>query len=197
MTKRTRYLAGAVAVLAMILVIMTIAGRGGEAVNSASDSGVFAPVVAQSPTTAPSDTKSLAATGQLLPEEYSILESHNAFGRGHSSGKSGGVEASFVFKGAVRDGTRTTAFFEDLTSKTVTPLEVGATIARGRIKSIDLDAVVYTVANDSRRIEAGQNLQGVVIPPAPTSQPSPAPPQPQQAAADGAPPNPQAPPMPQ
>jgi hypothetical protein len=166
MRKPATYLAGAAATIALIFSISTSAQGDGPATLPAD-------IEAQSPATAPSDSPATQPGGPLLPQEYSLLETHNPFGRGHGGGQGGGQEASLVFKGAVRDGDKTTAFFEDLSTKKVIPLEAGAAIARGRIKSIDLDAIVYAVANDSQRIEAGENLNGVVIPPAaPTSQPS-------------------------
>ncbi|MGA2230725.1 MAG: hypothetical protein ABSH22_07480 [Tepidisphaeraceae bacterium] len=164
-----RYSAGAAVAAATLALIFSIS------VTAQGDSPATLPAdnPAQSPATAPSDSPATQPAVPLLPQEFSFLETHNPFGRGHGGGQAAGAEASLVFKGAVRDGDKTTAFFEDLSTKKVIPLEAGAAIARGRIKSIDLDAIVYAVANDSQRIEAGENLNGVVIPPAaPASQPS-------------------------
>jgi hypothetical protein len=80
-----------------------------------------------------------------------------------------------IFKGVVQAGADFTAFIENEAAKQVIQAVVGDAVARGRIKSIDLDAIVYEVGGDSRRIEVGQNLNGEVVAP-PATQPSPAPP---------------------
>jgi hypothetical protein len=191
MNRRTAYLAGSVALVAVTLAIMQI-NRGwlvpaGDAGNSAASSSRGD----QSPAGGPN--------GSLLPQEYAILQTRNVFGHGpgHGGKGRGGPEAAFVFKGTVLAGKNFTAFIEDMSDKNVVQAAVGDPVARGRIKSIDLDAIQYEVAGDSRRIEVGQNLNGEAVqPPPPTSQPSGPPatngPPPDQGGA--APPNPQMPP---
>jgi hypothetical protein len=115
--------------------------------------------------------------GSALPAEFAILQTHNAFAPGTPQGHrpSGGPEALLIFKGVVQAGADFTAFIENEAAKQVIQAVVGDAVARGRIKSIDLDAIVYEVGGDSRRIEVGQNLNGEVVAP-PATQPSPAPP---------------------
>jgi hypothetical protein len=115
--------------------------------------------------------------GSGLPAEFAILQMHNAFSPGTGQGHkpSGGPEAVLVFKGVVQAGANFTAFIENQGAKQVTQAGVGDPVARGRIKSIDLDAMVYEVGGDSRRIEIGQNLNGEVVVPLAATQPSPPP----------------------
>ncbi len=148
-------------------------------------------VVLLRPTTAPT-TQTAAATSAdgtaLLPPQYAILQSRNAFGR-ERGGKAhglGGPEATFVFKGAVQAGELFTAFVEDLSSRQVKQLTIGDSLARGRIKSIDLDSIEYEVSGNSRQIALGQNFNGEVVPP--TSQPTQAAPTAAPASPDGMPP---------
>jgi hypothetical protein len=58
----------------------------------------------------------------------------------------------------------------------VTSVATGGAIAVGRIKSINLDAIEYESAGNARRIEVGQNLNGEVVPPTPTTKPAAGPP---------------------
>src|ERR1700685_1230456 len=113
------------------------------------------------------------AADSALTAEFAILQTHNAFSRGDAAGHGphGGPEAVLVFKGVVQADGACTAFIENQAAKQVTQAAVGDAVARGRIKSIDLDAIVYEVAGGSRRIEIGQNLNGEVVAP-PATQPS-------------------------
>jgi len=133
-------------------------------------------------------TINLPADGSSLPAEFAILQTHNAFapGTAQGHGRSGGPEATLIFKGVVQAGADFTAFIENQAAKQVTQAMVGDAVARGRIKSIDLDAIVYEVGGDSRRIEVGQNLNGEVVAP-PATQPSPSAPPPDVQAPAGPP----------
>jgi hypothetical protein len=128
------------------------------------------------PTTQPASMPS-------LPDDFAILKSRNGFahGRGGPGGPNGpgagpqgprGPEAALVFRGAVDESDHFTAFIEDINVKRVMELPSGAPVGRGRIKSIDLDSIVYESGGASRRIEVGQNLEGQVVPPTPTSKPA-------------------------
>jgi hypothetical protein len=173
MNRRVLYIAGLTALLVIVLTDMHI-NRGwlAPAGNAASASAPGD----QSPAAGPNDP--------LLPKEYAFLQTRSPFGSARSAGGKahGGPEAVFVFKGTVQAGMIFTAFLEDQSDKNVVQAAVGDPVARGRIKSIDLDAIEYETAGNSRRIEVGQNLNGEIIQPAPTSQPS------NQPAANSAPP---------
>ncbi|MGD0770269.1 MAG: hypothetical protein ABSB42_18960 [Tepidisphaeraceae bacterium] len=195
MNRRVAYLAG-MAVLAAMALLIVQANRGWLAPAGNAGNAAASPAPGdQSPATGPSNS--------LLPREYAFLQTRTPFGhaRGRGGKGLGGPEASFVFKGVVQAGTGFTAFIEDLSAKNVVQAAVGDQVARGTIKSIDLDAIEYELAGDSRRIEVGQNLNGEAVQPAPATQPSNPPaantatsPSPGQ---DGnAPPNPQAQPGP-
>jgi hypothetical protein len=163
MNRRTLYLAGLTTLVVIVLVDMHI-NRGwlAPAGNTAS-----APAPGnQSPAAGPNDP--------LLPKEYAFLQTRSPFGsaRGPGGKAHGGPEAVFVFKGTVQAGMIFTAFLEDQSDKNVVQAAVGDPVARGRIKSIDLDAIEYETAGNSRRIEVGQNLNGEIVQPTPTSQPS-------------------------
>jgi hypothetical protein len=116
-----------------------------------------------------------------LPAEFAILQTRNAFSHGPGTG---GPGATLVFRGAVKTGPGVpglVAFIEDMTAKSWVQAQVGTLVADGRIKSIDLDAIVYEVAGTERRIEVGQNLNGEAAPPPapPATQPAPTSPTPQ------------------
>jgi hypothetical protein len=105
------------------------------------------------------------AGGSLLPPEYAILNTRNLFGPPHAAPAGpAGPEAGFVFKGVIQSGSAYTAFIEQVNSKQVMQLSVGDPIARGKIKSIDLDGIEYAVGADSHRITVGQNLMGMDVP---------------------------------
>ncbi len=115
------------------------------------------------------------ATAVALPEEFAILQTRSPFAHGPKPGRSAGPEASLVLKGAVEIGGRFIAFFEDKASKRVMQLSMGEVVGRGKVKKISLDAIEYEAAGaGAKRIEVGQNLNGEVVPPTPTSKPAPA-----------------------
>jgi hypothetical protein len=122
------------------------------------------------------------AGSSLLPAEYAIFQQRSPFGQSTgpvgAQASAGGPETNYVFRGAVQTGSAITAFFEEGSSEKVIQMMAGNSIASGRIKSIDLDAIEYESGGVSRRIEIGQNLKGQAAqPPAPTTAPSaPAPP---------------------
>jgi hypothetical protein len=125
----------------------------------------------------------------LLPAEFAVLQQRNVFGTSqdaHGPGASGGPEGTLVFRGAVSAGGVFTAFIEDLGAKNWIQATVGTALARGKIKSIDIDGIEYEAAGQSRRIEVGQDLNGQAAPVIATTQPA-APPE---AAPDQAPPTP-------
>ena len=115
------------------------------------------------------------AAAVALPEEFAILQTRSPFMHGPKPGRSAGPEASLVLKGAVEIGGRFIAFFEDKASKRVMQLSMGEPVGRGKVKKISLDAIEYEAAGAAaKRIEVGQNLNGEVVPPTPTSKPAPA-----------------------
>jgi hypothetical protein len=153
-----------------IAVMALIWFSGGEKSSSpAGNSGGSASPANSSP--------NVQASGSVLPAEYSLLQTRSPFGRGSAQGPGaghGGPEATFIFRGAVQTGSSITAFIEDANAKNVVQMAAGQSLARGRIKSIDLDAIEYESGGNTRRIEAGQNLNGEVVQPPPTTAPSPA-----------------------
>jgi hypothetical protein len=114
-------------------------------------------------------------TPVALPEEFAILQTRSPFMHGPKAGRGAGPEASLVLKGAVEIGGRFIAFFEDKTSKRVMQLSMGEPVGRGKVTKISLDAIEYEAAGAAaaKRIEVGQNLNGEVVPPTPTSKPAP------------------------
>jgi hypothetical protein len=167
MNNRALYLAGSVVLVVIVLVDMHINGRW------------LAPADKAAAVASPGDeSQSAGPNGTLLPKEFAFLQTRSPFGAGKARPGAkghGGPEAAFVFKGTVQAGIVFTAFIEDQSDKNVVQAAVGDPVARGRIKSIDLDAIEYEAAGNSRRIEVGQNLNGEVVQPVPTSQPSPPP----------------------
>jgi hypothetical protein len=116
-----------------------------------------------------------ASAAVALPAEFAIFQTRSPFGKGakKAPATAGGPEASFVLKGAVDVGGKLTAFVEDLGAKRVVQVAVGEAIARGKVKTITLDSIEYEAAGGgAKRIEVGQNLMGVVVPPTPTSKPA-------------------------
>jgi hypothetical protein len=133
----------------------------------------------------------------VLPGEFAILQTRNVFAHGAPKAAgpgAGGPGANFVLKGVVEADGQFTAFIEDKSGKRVTSVASGGAIAVGRIKSINLDAIEYESAGNARRIEVGQNLNGEVVPPTPTTKPAAGPPPPGTPGAPGAPGQPGGPP---
>jgi hypothetical protein len=113
----------------------------------------------------------------VLPVEFEVLQKRNVFAHGPRRGGAGaagagGPEATFVLKGVVEAQGRFTAFVEDKSSKRVESLSEGATLASGHITGMTLDGIEYKGAGNARRIAVGQNLNGEVVPPTPTSKPA-------------------------
>jgi hypothetical protein len=179
MTQTRKYLVAAVVILALIWIISLMTG--GKKTPAQSSRSISSAGQAQGgAATQPADSV-------LLPGDYAVLESRNPFGRGHGHGaRAGGPDATFVFEGTIQSGNGFTAFVENMAAKSVIQVAVGDAVARGRVKSIDLDALEYEVAGNNRRIEVGQNLNGETPPPPPppaskpTAPPMPGPGGPQQ-----------------
>ena len=116
------------------------------------------------------------APAVALPKEFAVFQTRNPFAHGPKKGgpgAAGGPEAGFVFRGVVEIGGQFVAFVEERGSKRVTQLAVGAALARGKVKSVTLDAMEYESAGASKRIEVGQDLNGTMVPPTPpTSKPA-------------------------
>jgi len=114
----------------------------------------------------------------LLPSEFAILQSRNVFGNSIGgadgvAGANGGPESTLVFRGAVAAGDVFTAFIEDTVAKHSIQATVGTPLGRGKIKSIDIDAIEYEFDGQSKRIEVGDDLTGKAAPIVPTTQPTP------------------------
>jgi len=111
----------------------------------------------------------MPTSAPTLPAEFSILQTRNMFAKGGGKGAkaAGGPEAQFVLKGAVQGGGRFMAFLEEKGTKRVQQVNVGDSIARGKVKSITLDAIEYEAGGAAKRIEVGQDLNGQVAPPTP------------------------------
>lgn len=141
-----------------------------------------------------------AKVASVLPKEFAIFEQQNPFAHGPAAPPAGppqgGPEASLVFKGVMDNSGKCIAFIEDLASKHVTQVMAGQPIGRGKIKSINLDAMEFEVMGAMRKILVGQNLDGQVVPPTPPQPPAPPPGGPPQGAQPG-PNGPQPMPMPQ
>ena len=143
-----------------------------------------------------------AKVASVLPKEFAIFEQQNPFAHGPAAPSApagppqGGPEASLVFKGVMDNSGKCIAFIEDLASKHVTQVMAGQPIGRGKIKSINLDAMEFEVMGVMRKILVGQNLDGQVVPPTPPQPPAPPPGGPPQGAQPG-PNGPQPMPMPQ
>jgi hypothetical protein len=122
----------------------------------------------------------------ILPDDYKILQTRNIFAHGRGGRGAGGrggpgsPEASLVFRGVVKAESSFVAFFEDMAGKRGVQVAVGEPVGNGRIKSIDLDSIMYEVDGSARKIDIGQNLNGETPPP-------PAPPTPPAAARGGPP----------
>jgi hypothetical protein len=206
----TRLRACLIATLASAAVVLVCAGREEAARADAGDLGpatttttramTTMPAIAPTklispltPTTAtpasrPSTTQAAAGppgaapAAPVLPPEFALFQSRSPFTHGpKKAGGPGGPETGFVFRGVVENGGKFTAFIEDRNAKRTTLLAVGESVARGKVKSVTLDAMEYEAAGSAKRIEVGQDLNGVVVPPTPpASKPAPpgGPPQP-------------------
>jgi hypothetical protein len=153
MSRRRIFISTGAGAAAVLLIIWWISGGGDN-----SSSVVLTRDGQTRPATSPTTMNA------LLPEEYAVLENSNPFG---GRGRRGGPEATLVFKGVILAGADYLGFFEDTNAKSVTRKKVGEPVARGRIKSMDLDGLVYESADGSKRIQVGQNLNGETPPPPP------------------------------
>lgn len=145
----------------------------GDAPSSAPTSAPTSRASQRSSTTR--TTRPASGPASALPPEFAVLQTLNGFARGRAKSAAtspAGPEANFALKGIADVGSRLTAFVEDIKSKNVVQAATGDSIARGRIKRLDLDSIEYEVAGETRRIEVGQNLNGEVVPPTPTSKPA-------------------------
>lgn len=70
------------------------------------------------------------------------------------------VERDLLLTGISRRGDRYTAFIEDLRSNTTTRVAVGERAGEGTVTSIELDHLVFSQGEVTRRIEVGQTLAG-------------------------------------
>jgi hypothetical protein len=137
---------------------------------------------------APATTQSTASQTPpppppALPSEFAIFQSRNPFTQGKSkpgAAAANAQEASLVLKGTVDVEARMVAFVEDRGAKRVVQLAAGEPVARGKVKTITLDGIEYEAGGNIKRIAVGQNLNGEVVPPTPTSKPGPAQPPPGQ-----------------
>jgi hypothetical protein len=205
MTRRTIYPAAAAVVALAAVAAWPRGGEPAVAVKPAAPApsvARVAPVTAPStastaPSTAPttqaipSTTQAAAPAGSAptpalppaLPPEFAVFQSRNPFVRGKpkaGAAAANAPEASLVLKGIADVEARMVAFVEDRNAKRVVQLAAGEPVARGTVKTINLDGIEYEAAGATRRIAVGQNLNGEVVPPTPTSKPGAAQPQPGQ-----------------
>jgi hypothetical protein len=168
--KNRVFILAAAATLTLLALIYRYSGSAPiAAVAHASKS--TASTTDQSATTQPGDS--------ILPPEYAIFQSASPFGKGAGPGgtRHTGPEASFILCGIVQTGSVITAFVENAANKNVDRMVVGQSVARGHIKTIDLDSMEYESAGITRRIEVGQNFYGDMPQPAGPPPGPPGPPQ--------------------
>ncbi len=135
-----------------------------------------------------------------MPRDYSIFNYRSLFMRGRvpAAGRDSSrsressssdrtfdgfktPEEAFVFNGVTQTDEGAEAFIENLSTKKVSLVRVGQSIATGKITGISIHTLQYTAGGKSIRIEIGQNLAGVVAEPstavstASTTQPADAP----------------------
>lgn len=126
--------------------------------------------------TQPSQAATQAATRPAiaLPPEFAIFQTRNAFAHGKSAGGAGpsGPEAGFILRGVVQAEDRLIAFVEDKSANRVTEITAGQSIARGKIAAVTIDGVEYQGGGAAKEIKVGQDLNGQVAPPSPTSKPA-------------------------
>jgi hypothetical protein len=145
--------------IARILLVAAMLGGGGIA-------------FALPPTTQPSGSSDPSIPTPKLPVEFSILQSRNVFGSPKSHGAAqapGGPEAGYVLKGVVQAPGGFVAFVEEVAAKQVRQLAAGDVLARGKIKSINIETIEYETDGVAHRIEVGQDLNGQTPPPPPTA----------------------------
>ncbi len=131
------------------------------------------PAVTQ-PSPATTQPATQPAPGLTLPPEFAIFQTRNAFAHGKSAGGAGpsGPEAGFILRGVVQAEDRLIAFVEDKSASRVTEITAGQLIARGKITAVTIDGVEYQGGGGAaKQIKVGQDLNGQVAPPAPTSKP--------------------------
>jgi len=131
------------------------------------------PAVTQ-PAIAATQAATQPAPGIILPPEFAIFQTRNAFAHGKSAAGAGpsGPEAGFILRGVVQAEDRLIAFVEDKSANRVTEITAGQSIARGRITAVTIDGVEYQGGGAAKQIRVGQDLNGQIAPPSPTSKPA-------------------------
>ncbi len=148
----------------------------------------------------PAQASNVVAVVPSMPRDYSIFNFRSLFMRGRvpAAGRDAGSaresssfnrtgngfktpEEEFVFNGVTQTDEGAEAFIESLSTKKVSLVRVGQSIATGKITGISIHTLQYTTGGRAIRIEIGQNLAGLVAEPSiaasssPTTQPGPSP----------------------
>jgi type II secretory pathway component PulC len=159
------------------------------------------PTTTTAPTTAATTTSpsEIAATPPF-PKDYDLLLKRSMFMRGppkpdkSAGGNAQSPEGNFGLRGVgVQDG-QFVAIIEESSSKSSKSVKQGESVATGKIKSIDIDGMVYEGGGKTTKVAIGQNLLGAPLPQPP--QPAPKPPEQPQGAQPGQPGQPGQPPQP-
>jgi hypothetical protein len=129
---------------------------------------------ATSPARAVTQPATRPGMASMLPPEFAIFRTRNAFAHGKGGANAGpaGPEAGFVLRGVVQAGERVIAFVEDKAANRVSEISAGQTFARGKITGVTLEGVVYQASGPARQIKVGQDLSGQAAPPTPTTKPA-------------------------
>ena len=117
-----------------------------------------------------------------LPDKYAILLIKSIFDRAGVATPTGGpgsmggpggplsAEGQLALRGVAHDNGEFVALIEDTASHHTMQLKPGQPVGTGRVKQIDLASIEYEAGGKTKRINVGENLMGMKLPP--TSQPS-------------------------
>ncbi len=112
-----------------------------------------------------------------MPREFDSLSRRNIFIKGRQTSdsfdggggfsrapereySSGPAADELIFNGVTISEQSVVAFIEDTTTGTVRLVQVGDSVARGKIGQIDLDSLQYVANGKTYRVLVGQNLLG-------------------------------------
>jgi hypothetical protein len=111
-----------------------------------------------------------------LPEQWSLLIKRSIFARGGvpapvpgaANPDAAGPDGHIALRGVVlEDNSQYSAFLEDTAGNHTMRVRPGDSVGMGRVKTINLDSLVFETPLRTTHVQVGQNLLGAPLPAAP------------------------------
>jgi len=154
------------------------APAGAAGATEGTESAPAGPAAAAVPETAPAETAAAPTSASTAPsnaavtgwESYRILSERNMFVRNRVRPQRdrGAMRVAppdnpderLMLTGIIQQGGEYVAFFEDTRTRKTTTVQAGASVGRGRLTAIVLDAVQYTCDGAATKVLVGSSLTG-------------------------------------